>query len=887
MSPDPAKKATPEPSPSRAIGPAAKFIAASTSSACRRLIVGLGVLSIALPASAVLDSVGPVDPAHGFPTWYMDRTGVALELCINTDAALLAAGGCAILPAAPPAGVLTVPEAFPANWATEHFYTLASVVLNTAGLDKKTGVPISGAGRLVVNMGLEASFASGSPTSGDQITFNRWRVRQDNLACTGNYTYYTPNSSPQTFSGVAGARLFQTSDVGIGSFEGPLQGTTGPFLQWSATPGGAVKAPFIGPDGKKYIADYAALGTPVTGSDIANPLRGSTRAWIPAEIKAMPFANYVLVEGPGVATGNCAATEAVYTTTGFQLFGRYFEGVIPSVSTVDRATFRAVDSNADGTPDSFQVGVWASAQQKPGAATPALGMSLFSGDPAAPSLTTPELAMSRVQLGTPATGRQPRFAFFQGTTAAMQAGSTNPAVLARPAASQARVRVVSDTPATVINVPLVDELKITQAIWDSATKALAVTAESGAFLAAATPAGQSASNALCSEPCLTLDAQGLPRVDAANAPIDFKLRSIPGEKFAVMTGVIPNVRIPPGFVTVTSSAGGRDTQPVMYAGSATGSAIIQPDVASVSMNTPATIAVLANDVGVSNPPGLQICTAATGGTCGIPSVATACAAGVASPSCTGSGARLAITADNRVTYSPPLNLGGLTEAFWYQVNTPYGLARAQVTVNVGNLSGLPDARDDLGLTAVAGTASIFNVLANDFAPAGINTASLRITQTPCNTTTAVCTAAAAGFNTAGGLVFNAPGPGAWTLAYTFDDRNGTVADQGVVTVAVAGAEVLTVQRARWTAPKRAGQLGTVDANGTSSIRAGQSIELRTANALTGPQGCSNPAAGTRLAATTLGANGAWAFGAIALPARPATVYVYSPALGGCSQVTVQ
>ena len=36
----------------------------------------------------------------------------------------------------------------------------------------------------------------------------------------------------------------------------------------------------------KLNADYGAIGTSVTGSALANPLRASTKAWIPAEIKA-------------------------------------------------------------------------------------------------------------------------------------------------------------------------------------------------------------------------------------------------------------------------------------------------------------------------------------------------------------------------------------------------------------------------------------------------------------------------------------------------------------------------------------------------------------------------------------------------------------------------
>jgi hypothetical protein len=849
------------------------------------LLLSLLAAGLSPAAFAVLDRAGPVDPTHGFPAWYLDKKGVALELCVNQDAAVLSAGGCAVLPGPVPNGVQTVPEVFPSNWSTEHFYTLASASLTTAGVDKKTGAPVAGTGRLVVNMGLEGSFATGTPTAGAQITFNRWRITHTNTACTGSYTYYTPNSAPATYSSSAGGRVFQTSDVGIGSFDGPLQGSTGPFLQWSATPGGAVKAPFIGADGKKYIADYAALGTAVTGSELSNPLRGSSKAWIPAEIKAMTFANYVLVEGPGVVSGNCATTEAAYTTTGFQLFGRYFDGAIPSVSQIDRATYKAVDTNADGLPDKFQVGVWATVTQKAGGLAPVLGMSLFSGDPAAPTVQVSEAAMTRFALPT-ATGAQPRFEFFQGATTALQTAVPATA-LTRPASTTARVRIISDTPATVLNIPLVDELRISQALWDSAQKTLTVTAESGALLAAATPATQTALNADCALPCLTIDAYGLPDKDASGAAIDYKLKTIAGEKFAVMSAVIPNVHIPPATVTVNSSGGGRDVQPVMYAGSATGTALLQTDTASTAMNVAASIPVLANDVGVSATPALQICTAATGGTCAVPSSTTACVANTASPSCTAKGARLSISADNQVLYAPALNVGGYTESFWYQASTLSGLIRAQVMVNVGALTGLPDARDDVGLSAVATITSTFNVLANDFAPAGIDTASLYMTQVPCNLTNGVCAANAVSFNAGGGMLFTAPSAGSWTMAYTFKDRTGAVADPGVVTVNVTAGEVLTVARARWTAPKKAGQLGTLATNGTSSVAQAQSLGLYIPNVASGPQGCLNPTLGTRIATTTVAANASWTFAATALATRPTTVYVYSPAFGGCMQSTVQ
>ena len=861
----------------------------------KTLAAGIAAIGIAQPAFAVLDSFGPIDPANGFPAWYMDRNGVALELCTNLNATVLAAGGCAIALAAPPVGITNTPEAFPGNWFIEHFYSLASVVLTTAGIDA-TGVPAAGAGKVTVNMALEGSFATPTPVNGQQITFNRWRVAHANTACEGSYTYYTPNNVPQTFVSAPGGKIFETSDIGVGTFTGPLAGTTGPFLLPSATPGGAALAPFTGPDGRLYIADYniaAAGGQAVTGSALRNPLLASTKAWIPAAIKAMPFANYVLVEGPGVATGNCAATESVSSTNTFQLFGRYYNGVIPSPSKVDRATFTVVDTNADGTPDTFQIGAWATAQQKPAGALPSMTLSLVTGDPAAPAAVTPEAAMSRFQLGTTVTGVLPKFEFFGSTTAVRQTTGTLDAQ-ARPAAGYARVRITTDVPVTTYNVPLVDELTINQAMWDSSLKTLTVVAESGAFLSAASPANQAANNTNCSSPCLSIDTLGLPRFAADGTTlIDYKMKSQAGSKYAIMSATIPNVQVPPDNITVVSSAGGRDTKPVMYSGVAVGSALVLADTASTPMNVAVTVPVLLNDVGVSAVPAMQICTAATGGTCAVPVATTACVLNTASPQCTVSGGRIAITAANQVTFTPKANVGGTSETFWYQVSTSSGLLRAPVTVTVGAVSGLPDARDDLGINAVNGKPAAINVIANDFAPAGIDMATLRVVPAPgstnvgpCYVPTGACTPSLAGFDAQGRLVFTPNAAGAWTINYTFNDAAGAVADPGLVSVNVLAAEALTVGKSLFTLPKVAGTFGNLVVDGVSNVSLGQVLELRLPNAATGVQGCNAPTLGTKIAVTTVGAAGAWAFGATALQTTPATVYVYSPTYGACTQVTV-
>jgi len=247
-------------------------------------------------------------------------------------------------------------------------------------------------------------------------------------------------------------------------------------------------------------------------------------------------------------------------------------------------------------------------------------------------------------------------------------------------------------------------------------------------------------------------------------------------------------------------------------------------------------------------------------------------------------------AGNLVTYSPPLGVGGVTDTFWYKGATANGTtAVAQVSAVISNLAGLPDARDDLGNTSVAGTPVTIDVVANDFAPAGVDLTTLRITQEPCNFSTAVCAPGSANFtDIPGKLVFNAPSAGGWNMAYTFTDKAGVIADQGVVAVNALGAEALAFQRARWTAGRTGTTTSTLVANGTSTISLGQPIQLMLPAAGVA-NGCTNPTAGTVLATTAVGAAGAWVFGAVTLNvnAKPPVVYVYSPTFGGCTQTTVQ
>ena len=868
----------------------------------KTMVASVAAVVLAQPALAVLQRQGPVDPAHGFPAWFQDRNGVALEVCsINSpDAiglAVVNAGLCAIVNVPAPNGVSVAPEVFPTNFSTEHFYTLASASLAPAGQGNlgNVAVPTPGAGRITFNFALEASFANGVPTPGQQLWFTRWRVNHGNVACTGNHTYYTPTRSPQTFPGVARGKTFETTDVGMGNPAAVMSGDIGPFLQWSDVPGGVPRAPFVGPDGKKYLSDGGGVGSAVTGSEIPNALATSTNPYVPPEIKAMKFTNYVAVQGPGVVTGNCALDELVYSTNTFALFGRFFGGPIPSRNSVDRATYRAVDTNSDGKSDMFQIGGWAQATQEAGKPVPRLGLSLWYTDPANPATSTAEIGMEGAQTaaGAPAYVGQiatPQFEYFQGMTSATQITGTT--ALPNPVYTNARVRVITDTPPTTVDVALVDELRINQAVWNSVTKTLTVSAESGAYLQTPTPVGGTAINAICSAPCLTLNAYGLPLADAAGAAIDYKMKTAATATSPVASIVVPNVLTPPSYVTVSSSAGGRDRQPVIYQGSATGAALFQADTVNVPKDTPVNVDVFANDIGVAAAPNLLICADAAGLTCAVPNAQTACTLATPSAQCTGLGGRMMLTG-NLVTYTPPAGVGGVTDTFWYKASTANGTtAVAQVNAVISNLAGLPDARDDLGNSSVAGVPATIDVVANDFAPAGVDTATLRITQEPCTFTavTPTCAAGSASFTTIPGkLVFTAPSAGNWTMAYTFTDKAGMIADQGVVAVNALGAESLSIARLQWIAGATGTATSSLRANGVSTIAQGQPIQLMLPNAATGLNGCANPAAGTLLATTRVGGAGAWTFAGVTINStvKPAQAYLYSPTFGGCTQSTVQ
>lgn len=277
--------------------------------------------SIALALSsaashAVLERVGPTSNAPsvgGFPAWYQDTTGVALEFCDPKNQAEVDGGWCLLLP-----GDVTVPEVFPTNFFDEHFWFAADATMTTA----------SGARALLV-LAVEAAFAAGVEPGG-QIAFSRIRVVLNPVPVSGTYRIIHPYGE-ETVNAVAGERIFITDDVGIGcpTFDCATESRLGPFLIPSTVPGGAELPPVPGPvAGKLYIADPGRSG-PVTGSTLPNftDSTGASRNHNIFRIEGPAGSN---LGGPGIN---------FIETTDFALVGRIFNSAIAGRIDVDRATY--------------------------------------------------------------------------------------------------------------------------------------------------------------------------------------------------------------------------------------------------------------------------------------------------------------------------------------------------------------------------------------------------------------------------------------------------------------------------------------------------------------------------------------------------------------------
>lgn len=220
-----------------------------------------------------LMTVGPTSPAHSFPMWYKDSTGLRLELAVDPAD-----------PFTPAMGDLPVPGqpvSFPSNFPDESFYMLAEARMPTGGA--------AAPGRARVVLALEAAFGgAGDVADGQQTVFGRVRLRITGAIPGGAYTFTHPYGQSDPLVADDSGKVDFTEDIGITplAFGGALDSEVAPFLQWTT---GAAKAPgeFDPPAG--YIGDGVTEHT-ITGS-------------------ALGF-DYVRIEGPDIAAAGAGRDPA-------------------------------------------------------------------------------------------------------------------------------------------------------------------------------------------------------------------------------------------------------------------------------------------------------------------------------------------------------------------------------------------------------------------------------------------------------------------------------------------------------------------------------------------------------------------------------------------------
>lgn len=159
----------------------------------------------------------PSPKGAGFPAWYRDKKGVALDQCftdaVSPDPGALGATLCAPL--------FPNPVAFPGNWGPELFYSSAAAQMTLAG-----GQPA------LLVLALEGSYTTVVPKVGDETVFSRIRVRARTLP-DGMYRVTHPYGVEVLYA-QNGKGVDWTRDIGFAPqmFDLSLNGDIAPFLQW-------------------------------------------------------------------------------------------------------------------------------------------------------------------------------------------------------------------------------------------------------------------------------------------------------------------------------------------------------------------------------------------------------------------------------------------------------------------------------------------------------------------------------------------------------------------------------------------------------------------------------------------------------------------------------
>jgi hypothetical protein len=205
-------------------------------------------------------AAGPIDPRIGFPLWYRDELGVRLTTCLDNS-------GFCVLPedGFNPLAPLSVTTAN-INFPGEAFYWYAEAsIARSVGDDA----------RLVIAK--ENAFTTEEATIGNQINFERIRVRIDALTPGATYVVTHPFGTLSLVADDAG-EINTTEDLGCGTspcdFRASLDGRISRFLKWDPAVAPAAPAGYLGNPAVLHTITGSPLNTnlfKVTGPNVGGP----------------------------------------------------------------------------------------------------------------------------------------------------------------------------------------------------------------------------------------------------------------------------------------------------------------------------------------------------------------------------------------------------------------------------------------------------------------------------------------------------------------------------------------------------------------------------------------------------------------------------------------
>lgn len=218
------------------------------------------IKGVGVDASRITREVGPIDARHGYPLWYQDDNGLRLALCLDGDFCL---GSLPDLTSRPSINDDSM------NFPGEAFWWSAEASIARAG-----------GGKVLLVLAREAAFATGEePTVGQQITFDRLRIRVDRLTAGRSYKVTHPFGT-QTFVANSKGEINFTDDVGCAAapcdYRSALNGRSAVFLRWDPAVAPLAPVGYLGdpniphkivgsPSGTNY---FRVEGTNVGGTGI-------------------------------------------------------------------------------------------------------------------------------------------------------------------------------------------------------------------------------------------------------------------------------------------------------------------------------------------------------------------------------------------------------------------------------------------------------------------------------------------------------------------------------------------------------------------------------------------------------------------------------------------